>query len=830
MADPAAILQRSLGGRYAIERELGHGGMAVVFLATDIRHNRRVALKVLLPDLAATVGAERFTREIHIAAKLAHPHILTLFDSGEADGLLYYVMPYVEGESLRDRLRREKQLPLDEALQITREVADALSYAHSQGIVHRDIKPENILFQFGHAVVADFGIARALSAASQERLTETGMAIGTPAYMSPEQATGVEVDSRSDTYSLACVTYEMIVGSPPFTGATPQVVLARHTADIVPRPSIARPAVPAAVENALLKALTKTPADRYPTASAFADALAGASASPGRPRRWSVAALRPRRAAAVASALVLLLILAGVWWRRHQPAGLNDMQGPDPRRVAVLYFRTAGVDSLRPIGEGLTEGLIRELSRVRALQVTSPNGVRPYREADVAPDSVRRALDVGSIVEGTLAQAGSRLRVSVSLVDASGGSVLGSATFERPASDVFALEDSITTTVALFLRQRLGEEVQLREDRQSAHNLEAWRSLQAARAAMRSSDSLVRGGDTALARRELTRAETLLERARLLDPRWAAPLTERGWLGWHSRFLVGSLEPVSTGRWTQLGIQYADSALALSPGDPDALALRGTSHYFRYVLGMGANAEAVRAGGDSAEIDLQAATQADPYQAYAWTLLSHRFARSGEIAESKLAAMRAYEADPYDRDATNTLWQLFTTSEDMGDRLEAIRWCNEGRARFADPWWVECQIVVQAMPGQTPDIPTLWRLLDEYVRRWPANQRPFRQRYGQMEVAMALARAGLSDSARAVAVRARADATVDPSRNLVQFEMMLRNILGDRDEALRLAAQYFASNPQERTVCPDSGLRADTWWTRGLREDPRYWALACTNR
>src|SRR2546425_7402237 len=235
LTDPLARLQGALADRYTIERELGHGGMATVYLAQDRKHHRRVAIKVLEPELAAALGPERFLREIEIAAGLNHPHILPLCDSGEAAASLYYVMPYVEGETLRDRLKRERQLPLEDALRITREVADALSYAHSHDVVHRDIKPENILFQAAHAVVSDFGIARAITAAAGGSLTATGIAIGTPAYMSPEQASGGgPIDGRSDVYSLACVLYEMLAGEPPYTGASAQVVIAKRFTDPVP--------------------------------------------------------------------------------------------------------------------------------------------------------------------------------------------------------------------------------------------------------------------------------------------------------------------------------------------------------------------------------------------------------------------------------------------------------------------------------------------------------------------------------------------------------------------------------------------------------------------
>src|SRR2546425_563345 len=284
----------ALADRYAIEREVGHGGMATVYLARDPKHDRPVALKVLRPELAAVLGGERFLREISLTAQLQHPHILTLIDSGEADGFLYYVMPYVEGESLREHLQREGQLPLDEAFRITRAVASALDFAHGHGVIHRDIKPENILISGGEAVVADFGIGRAITAAARDTLTGTGIAIGTPGYMSPEQATGgARLDGRSDIYSLACVLYEMLAGDPPYVASSAHAIAARQSMDPVPRLRTLREKGPAAVEQVIGQALAKVPADRFATAAAFAEALqaamtpaasqAGARAAPGRP-------------------------------------------------------------------------------------------------------------------------------------------------------------------------------------------------------------------------------------------------------------------------------------------------------------------------------------------------------------------------------------------------------------------------------------------------------------------------------------------------------------------------------------------------------------------
>ena len=278
MAEQLDRLKTALADRYQIERELGSGGMARVYLAQDIKHDRQVALKVPKQEIAATLGPERFLREIKIAAQLSHPHILPLYDSGEAEGFLYYVMPYVAGESLHQRLEREKQLRLDDALHFVRELADGLGYAHRVGVIHRDIKPENVLISEGHAVILDFGIARAITAAGGERLTQTGIILGTPYYMSPEQAGSESLDARSDIYSLGCILYEMLAGEPPFTGPTSQAILARHAADRVPSLRIVCSRVPAVVETAIEKALAKAPADRFATASEFAEALSYARA------------------------------------------------------------------------------------------------------------------------------------------------------------------------------------------------------------------------------------------------------------------------------------------------------------------------------------------------------------------------------------------------------------------------------------------------------------------------------------------------------------------------------------------------------------------------
>jgi tRNA A-37 threonylcarbamoyl transferase component Bud32 len=369
LADLLDRLSSALSDRYAIEREIGRGGMAVVYLAEDLKHHRRVAIKVLQPGLAATLGTERFLREIETVASLQHPHILPLYDSGEADTFLYFVMPYVEGENLRDRLKGEEQLDVDEALRLTREIADALAYAHRQGLVHRDIKPGNVLLSEGHAIVADFGIARALAEAGGEELTATGMSVGSPRYMSPEQAIhGREIDSRSDIYSLGCVLYEMLVGQPPFAHATPQASLMRRAVERPPGPRSLRPDVPEAVDAAVTRALAPLPDDRYGNVKEFSAALGAAAGAVSR---------LPGRSRAIWVAAVATLVVLAVAWL-----------------VSARQGRGGGLEAVAALAE--VEALIGDNSYAEA-----------YRRAkeitpDVSDDSLRNEIWSAVTVSGPI--------------------------------------------------------------------------------------------------------------------------------------------------------------------------------------------------------------------------------------------------------------------------------------------------------------------------------------------------------------------------------------------------------------------------------------------
>lgn len=441
-------LGTALADRYRIDRELGAGGMATVYLAEDIKHHRKVAVKVLHPELAAALGSERFLREIETTAGLRHPHILPLYDSGEADGFLYYVMPFVEGESLRDRLLREKQLPIDDALQIAREVSDALSYAHSRGVIHRDIKPENILLEAGHAMVADFGIARAVSAAGTDSITQTGTAVGTPAYMSPEQASGSQdLDGRSDLYSLGCVVYEMLAGQAPFTGPTVESVVHQHLI-AEPRPiTQIRPAVPPTIAGVLQRALAKNPADRFSPVAQFADALRTgvAAAAP-------VASRRPLGRVWVTVAAASVAVIAIALFMRRDGGASATSATPS---VAVLPFADLSGGANEYLADGMAETLINALSAVPGLSVAARTSTFSFKGKNQDVRTIGEALGVRAVLEGSVQRAGDKLRITAQLINVKDGFHMWSQNFDRNVADVFAVQDEVARAVVSALQVKL---------------------------------------------------------------------------------------------------------------------------------------------------------------------------------------------------------------------------------------------------------------------------------------------------------------------------------------------------------------------------------------
>src|SRR5687768_17839033 len=405
-------LTRALGDRYTIERVLGRGGMAIVHLAEERKHQRKVAIKVLREDVGVSVGAERFLREIGIAARLSHPHIVPLIDSGEAEGLLYYVSPFVPGGSLRDLMKREKQLILDEAIRITTEVGNGLDYAHRAGFVHRDVKPENILFADGHALLADFGIARVYHYDDDEPVTAAGVAIGTPEYMSPEQASGErEIDARSDVYSLASVVFEMLAGEPPFRGDSSRAVMMKHVTEPPRRLRTIRAEVPPSVEDAVARALAKDPTLRFPSAGDFISAMQADAPARGR-------------------------VFTGA-----------------TRNIAVLPFVNASPDPENEyLSDGITDELIDALAKVEGIRVASRTSVFALKGKPQDVRAIGALLDCPVVLEGTVRRSGNQLRITAQLTSTEDGHLVWSQRYDRQMDDAFAIQDEIARTIVNTLR------------------------------------------------------------------------------------------------------------------------------------------------------------------------------------------------------------------------------------------------------------------------------------------------------------------------------------------------------------------------------------------
>ncbi len=842
MPDIIERLQPSLADRYLIVRELGRGGMATVFLANDVKHDREVAVKVLHPELSASIGGERFEREIKLAARLQHPHILGLYDSGQAAGLLYYVMPFVKGESLRDRLDREGQLPIEDAIQLILEVADALGHAHSQGIVHRDIKPENVLISNGHALVADFGIARAAQEAGGHKLTQTGMAVGTPVYMSPEQAVGDPVGPTSDIYSLGCMLYELLAGEPPFAAKNAQALMARHAMEAVPSIRIVRSTVPEEVEDAIYAAMAKVPADRPKDAAHFAELL-GMPLGSTMTRRAAIRQTASRRVPSGVyrmprrgvpwwrkpSMLVAALVVLGVgaftgWkvlgWSRDAAAGKGDLARG--RRIAVLYFSADSSDpDLRPVADGLTESLIKSLSSIQGLTVSSRNAVSPYRGTEVELDSIGsigRALDVGTVIEGSLERDGpDKVRLTTRLYDGSGADLGKRTRLVIRRDSLFAAGESIAGKVSESLREILGDEIRLRESQASAGNLRAWTLLQRGEK-LRKDAELEALRDPTSAAPLIAAADSLLASATVADPLWVDPIVLRGELALQrSRIEPDKMEK---GRWVEAGLGFAGEALKLEGDNARALALRGTLRYQQWGLAITPDPAARADLLNSAESDLQSAVNADPTLASAYATLSNVQYTKKDVYSALTMAKNAYAADRFLSNSAAILGRLFFASYDTEAFAEARKWCDEGGRRFPRALnFTLCQLLLGLQPDSRPDVTEAWRLAARLDSLAPPATRAYQSRLAQILVAGALGKkigdtpSPLADSARRVLNRARADAAIDPRHELPGYEAVARARIGDLDEAIALLKQYVAFNPDHSFEVAGN----IHWWWRELR-------------
>ncbi|MDP9177354.1 MAG: protein kinase [Gemmatimonadota bacterium] len=593
MTLPIERLRGALSQTYTIDRELGRGGMATVYLAQDCKHERLVALKVLHPDLAASLGPDRFLREIKTAARLNHPHILALHDSGEADGFLYYVMPYVEGESLRERLDREQLLPVEEAVHHARSIASALDFAHRQNIVHRDIKPENVMLYEGEAMVMDFGIAKAVSAAGTDTLTQTGMMVGTPAYVSPEQAAGeTNLDGRSDQYSLACVLYEMLAGERAFSGPTAQAVLAKRFTETVKPVRSVRSNVPENVDMALTKALSTQPEGRFRTSAMFAQALLSPSLS------------TPTDAETVPQPVVSAA-----------------------KSIAVLPFSNMSADAESEyFTDGMAEEIINALSKIQTLRVTSRTASFAFRGKSEDIAEIGQKLKVSTFLEGSVRRMGNRIRITAQLINVADGYQLWSEKYDRELEDVFAIQDDISQAIVKALRVILTEDEKKAIEKTRKVNVEAY-------------DYYLRGRQHIhqLSRKSLETARKMFRRAIEIDPEYA--LAHAG-LADCSSILYMKVDARES-NLTQ-GDSASQRALELDPDLAEAHVARGL-------------AVSLRKNFDEAEREFETAMRLDPKLFEAAYYFARARMSQGRYAEAAKLFERACVLRPEDYQAPSFL-------------------------------------------------------------------------------------------------------------------------------------------------------------------------------
>lgn len=750
--------------------------MATVFLARDIRHDRPVAIKVLHPELAAILGTERFLREVRITARLSHPHILPLLDSGEADGLLYYVMPFVEGISLRARLDREGPLPITEALAIGREVADALGYAHGRGVVHRDIKPENILLESHHALVADFGIARAVDEAAGDRVTATGIAVGTPHYMSPEQMEGArEVDPRSDLYSLGCVLYEMLAGTPPFVGPTPHAIAARRLTTPAPSVRMTRDTVPPEIDAAVHRALARTAADRFQTAAELGAALVTGShpataAPPARsPARWT------RRAFGVA-AVMLVIAAAAAWLAFGRPRG----GGGRPESIAVLPFANLSADTAYEyLADGLTDELITSLTMVNGLQVASRTSSFAFKGQPLDLRDIGRRLGVAAVLEGTVRPGNGRVRVTSRLVSVKDGYQRWSESYDRDLDDALAIERAIAASITANLRGQLGSGEA--GTRGGTTDPEAY-------------DLYLRGRFYRNKRTEdgIRRAVDLFRQAVAKAPTFA-----RAYLGLAESYAVQGYYDAEPPREVfPAAERAAEEALRQDPDLGSAHGLLGyVALYYHWDF-------------ERAEAEFRRAISIEPGYATSHQWYANLLVAAGRFDEAETAARQAIALDPVQL-ITNTVlgWVLYHRG-DLDRALTQFRATDELDPTFA---------LTSLWAGQT--LEQAGRLAEAETRLRRAVELSNGGMMQRAALARTLAVAGKTEEARQIL------ATVEQARVVPSFDVAKVHLaLGRRADALRWLERAFEERSHAMAF-----LRVDPQLA-GLRGDPAFEALAARVR
>ena len=765
MTDTVERLKQSLADRYRLERELGQGGMATVYLAHDLKHDRDVALKVLRPELSALLGRERFLAEVRFTAKLDHPHILSLLDSGESDGYVWYTLPYIRGESLRQKLQRERQLDVAEAMNTARQVAGALEHAHQHGIIHRDVKPENILLHEGEAMLADFGIALAVKEAGGHRLTETGLSIGTPQYMSPEQATAErQLDARSDVYSLGAVLYEMLAGEPPFTGVTAQAVIAKL---MVERPTAlrtVRDTIPRELDAVVAKALAKTPADRFRTAAAFAEALSGEG--------WTASHQPPSRSGRRVALLGLVALagLAPIAWAVFRGASSSGT-GTHIDRIALLPITLTSADSGgRELADGLTRETIAALTAT-GIHVIGHHSVARYG-GTASPDfaAIADDLDVGAIATGTVLRSGGKVRVALEMSDPATRENIWARSYDVASDDLPNLAFAIAVDIGSALNGPAGRPARLiakLDPEAYAQNALGWQQL---------SRYVPEGFQRALAH---------FSHALAVDSNYASAHAGMA----TTYYTLGQYLEVPQDDALRDGEPHASRAMALDPGSAEAHLVAGLLASWSVSQLHLSDSLLARA------IELEPSARVLQLAGFVWSRYRGRHAEAVALLE------RAVRLEPTSGLMHGDLsWRLL----EAGDTRRAL--AESEKARALDPTYGESWLTLALAQARLGRCEEAFSSFDRFVEMYGSRDRAWSMMIG--------AECGLMDEARRYAQRAEAEGVDDRE---APFVAQAYESLGERDRAFAWLERAARSGSPLPYLPGLALLREDSRWSALLR-------------
>jgi len=819
LSDPA------LPPRYRLAEEIGRGGMGAVFRAEDLEQDRFVAVKVLNPEFSDPTRIARFLKEIHLTKDLTHPNILPIYDSGAHQGLLYFTMPLVDGDSLRSRLDSEGALPIPDTLRILEDVASALDFAHQRGILHRDIKPENIVLQGNRAIVLDFGVARAMSEAADDKLTTAGTSVGTPAYMSPEQAAGhPSLDPRSDVYSLGCVLFEMLGGESPFSGRTPRAVIAKQVSQPPPPLRVIRPSISEPVEAVVRKSLEKVPGDRYRTAGEMAADLKRAVTTPTtrqgqRLRQWM----------GVALTILIVGYLGARWVGIGSSAPEAETPGWYPlTEVAARPFQDGTPEGgYGWLGTALASDIIDALSDVDVISSRPMSAVRAFPPDQYPVDSLGARLGIGTLVDGRIDRIQDSIRVSVYLISTRQGLQMGPVIREAALlGSEGTLRRDLMEEVVHQLRRNLGEEIQLGSWHAESAHPEAWSLLARAQARREAAQDLASGGDFAPALAALNEAEALLSQAASVDPDWVRPKIHLGRVlldkvRTADRAVVtespGAPDTMTVRRWIRDAVLHADRAWSLDRSRPEALEVRGGAALLEWKWTHPPRPDSLL---NHARADLEQCVQQDPSRARAWLDLSTVYQYQGSFEEGRRATENAILADAWLEESQSAVMRRMFDALRTGNPEQAGTDCEFGRDHYpGNPDFLQCRLVLLGWYGDVPwEVEEAWAEL-ETIEADSTSHRASGGgwQYRRALVAATAARAGLPDSALAILGRTRTPPSPthrDP--HWLFYEAYVQQLSGNPDTAVSLLEQYLEQQPEYRTYARDHR------WFQGLRTHPRF--------